>query len=98
MPATNTITEVYYYPNKYYLDLNGSLDGTNTPGVSPMGTADVYVNGTLVADNTTDYYAQHNYGSTYEIKDIKTNAGYTYTGSASYSGTIGTANVGVRPT
>lgn len=97
MPATNTITEVYYYPNKYYLDLNGSLDGTSTSGVSPMGTADVYVNGSLVADNVTDWYTQYNYGSTYEIKDIKTNAGYTYTGSASYSGTISGAT-GVRPT
>ncbi len=84
--------------NKYYLDLNGLLDGTASGNISGFGTADVYVNGTLVANDVTDYYAQHPYGSTYQITDIKAASGKTYNGvsSGAASGTIGAGNVGVQ--
>ncbi|MBQ8662352.1 MAG: InlB B-repeat-containing protein [Eubacterium sp.] len=79
----------------YYLDLNGSLDGTDVSSLSPFGTADVYVNGTLQSNDCTDYYIAWAYGSTYEVKGITAKTGYTYTGNSSYSGTI-TGNTGIR--
>ncbi len=81
---------VHYYPNSYYLDLNGHLDGSDSTGISGYGTADIYVNGSLVCDDCTDFYTQYPYGSTYEIKDIKSSSGHTYNGvySGSLSGTI----------
>ena len=83
--------------NSYYFDLNGYLDGASSGGISNFGTADVYINGKLVANDTTDYYSQHPYGSTYEIKDIKASTGHVYNGvhSGSLSGTIGAGNVSV---
>lgn len=94
----NTRVHVHYYPNKYNVDLNGKLDGTTVYAASPMGTADIYINGSLVANDVGDYNTAHYTESTYEVKDIKTNPGYTYTGAASYSGTIGTSAVGIYPT
>ncbi len=83
--------------NSYYLDLNGYLDSSASGGISGYGTADVYINGTLVCDDCTDYYAAHPYGSSYEIKDIKATTGHTYNGvySGSLSGTIPSYNYGV---
>ena len=83
--------------NSYYLDLNGYLDGESSGGISNFGTADVYINGKLVANDTTDYYSQHPYGSTYEIKDIKATVGHVYNGVnfGSLSGTIGAERVNV---
>ncbi len=83
--------------NSYYLDLNGWLDGASVTNISGFGTADVYINGELKASGVTDFYQKINYGSTYEIKNIKANAGRTYNGvhSGSLSGTIPAGNVGV---
>lgn len=76
--------------NMYYFDLNGYLDGASLGNISGFGTCDIYINGKLVADDVTDYYTQHPYGSTYEIKDIKTATGKQYLGvySGALSGTI----------
>lgn len=74
--------------SQQYFDLNGSLDGTTQGGISPMGTADVTIAGTKVLENGTDYYTQHAVGSSYTVNDIKANAGYTYTGESSYTGTM----------
>jgi hypothetical protein len=81
--------------NKYYLDVNGWLDGTSSGNTSGYGTFDVYVNGSSVANDVTDFYNQYNYGSTYEIKDIKASSGKTYYGvnSGSLTGTIGAGKV-----
>ena len=83
--------------NSYYLDLNGWLDGSGSENISGFGTADVYINGELKASGVTDFYQKINYGSTYEIKNIKANVGRTYNGvhSGSLSGTIPASNVGV---
>ena len=80
-----------------YLDVNGLLDGSSTGNTSGYGTFDVYVNGSRVADDVSDYYTAWNPGSTYEIKDIKATVGHTYIGvsSGSISGTIGTSNLAV---
>lgn len=72
----------------HYLDLNGLLDGSSSGGISPYGTADVYINGSLAAQGVSDYYTAHPEGTTYEIKNIKANEGYKYNGNASYSGTL----------
>lgn len=75
----------------YTLDVNGYLDendyGENTTG---YGTFDVYVNGSLVANDTTDYCEHWPYGTTYEIADIRAASGKTYLGvtQGSKSGTI----------
>lgn len=83
--------------NSYYLDLNGWLDGASSGGISGYGTADVYINGSRVAAGVSDYYTQHPYGSTYEIKNIVATTGHTYNGvySGSVSGTIGAGAVTV---
>lgn len=77
--------------NNYYLDVNGYLDGVDDSGLGIYGTVDVYVNGTSVANDVNDYYTQHPYGSSYEIKDIKANSGYQYNGlqAGTLTGTIG---------
>lgn len=94
--ATVTLYAIWSI-NSYYLDLNGWLDGASSGGLSPYGTANVTVNSTVVGTNVTDYYAQHTYGSTYSISNIKANSGYQYNGvrSGSLSGTIGAGNVSV---
>ena len=100
--TTKVTGNVTYYahwiPNNYYLDLNGLLDGKSSGNISGYGTADVYVNNKLVCDNCSDYYTQHPYGSTYEIKDIKALNGFAYQGvsSGAIKGTIGAGNVGVQ--
>lgn len=84
-------------PKSFYLDLNGMLDGATSGGIAGYGTADVYINGSLVANDVTDFYQQYPYGTRYEIKDIRAATGRTYNGvySGSTSGTIGTGNVAV---
>ena len=74
-----------------YLDLNGCLDGSILGNITNYGTADVYINGKLAMNDTTDFYQALPYGSTYEIKDIKTSTGKTYKGvkSGALTGTIG---------
>ena len=81
--------------SQQYFDLNGSLDGTAQGGISPMGTADVTIGGTKVLEDGTDYYTQHAVGTSYTVNDIKANAGYTYTGNSSYTGTIGNSTTAV---
>lgn len=68
------------WSKNYYFDLNGADNGL----------VDVYINGSLVASGVSDYYEQHPYGSTYEIKNIRPKSGYNYDGvtGGSLSGTI----------
>ena len=71
------------------LDLNGWLDGNSNGGIGGYGTADIYINGRLVASNVSDYCTSHPYGSTYRIVP-HANTGHTYNGvhSGSLTGTI----------
>ena len=64
----------------YYLDVNGYLDGAASGGLGDYGTADVWINGSLEANDVSDYYARWPAGTSYEIKDIKPKAGYSYNG------------------
>jgi uncharacterized protein YjdB len=79
------------------LDMNGYLDGTSSGGLGKYGTADIYINGTRVADDVADYCQKSPAGSKYEIKDVRAKAGYVYNGvqSGSLTGTIGTERVNV---
>lgn len=53
--------------NSYYVDVNPILDGVqNNAGYSGY-TFDVYVNGTLVADDVSDWANNINYGSTVRV-------------------------------
>lgn len=81
---------VDYTVPTFYLDLNGMLDGSSSGGISPYGTADIYINGALKESGVGDHYAAYAIGTTYEIKNIKANDGYRYDGvySGSLSGTI----------
>lgn len=103
--TTYTITSgltlyAVWQKNNYYLDVNGYLDGAEESNLGSYGTVDVYVNGTAVGNDVSDYYTQHPYGSTYEIKDIKPSSGYQYNGlqSGTLTGTIGAneTTTGVR--
>jgi len=84
------VSDVGFELPKYYLDLNGYLDSTIAYNITGYGTADIYINGTRVADDVSDYYTQWPQGTTYEIKDIKPASGKKYNGvhSGSLTGTL----------
>ena len=83
---------------KYYLDVNGYLDGNDSGGLGDYGTVDVYINWTLDADDVADYYKELPIGTVYEIKDIKPRDGNSYNGirSGSRIGTIENGTTDVR--
>ena len=87
---------VYNDKGSFYLDVNGILNGAASGGLLDYGTCDVYINGSRVADDVNDYYTAWPSGTTYEIRDIRPTAQHTYSGSGSYSGTIGTAQVNIN--
>lgn len=89
-PATPTVQNAY-------LDLNCYYDNSIKYDLGDIATADVYINGTLVADDVNDFNVQYPDGTKYEIKDVKMKNGYSYVGvySGSVSGTIGTSTVEV---
>lgn len=83
--------------NKYYIDVNGTLNGEHQSGTAPMGTFDVYINNSLAMNDTADYHQLHNYQTSYRVQDIKANTGYNYTGSSgsALSGTVPANNVSI---
>ena len=86
--SINPMSIQYVYSLNGTLDVNGRLDGANNGGLGDFGTCDVYINGSIVADDVTDYCTAWPAGTSYEVKDIKAKSGYSYDGSASYSGTV----------
>ena len=78
----------------YWLDLNCYLDNSYRGNISGIATADVYINGRLVANDVTDHYISYPAGTSYKITDIRVKNGYKYNGRSSYSGTLnGDVNV-----
>ncbi len=65
----------------YQLDINGFLDGNTASNTTGYGTFDLYVNGTLVADDAVDFCDNFPSGSTWEIKDVKTTSGKEFLGA-----------------
>ncbi len=78
------------WDKKYYLDVNGLINGSGSGNLSGVATFDMYINGSKVSTGVTDYYQQVTAGTRYEIKNIVPTAGYTYAGvsSGSISGTV----------
>ena len=79
-----------------YLDVNGELDGTWQGNLKGLGSCDVYVNGTCVGDDITDFWTKYPAGTKWEIRDIKTVSGKKYRGiTPGLSGTIGSSTSSV---
>lgn len=83
---------------KHAIDLNRTLEGEDYWELAECGTVDIYINGNLDANDVSDYWKEWPEGTRYEIKDIKTNDGYTCKGtkSGSFSGTVGSGEVDIR--
>jgi len=85
----SNVSTVPSFSTSETFDLNSTLDGNWQNGLYSWGTADVYINGNMVADDNNDYFSTLiPKGSTYTVNDIKAKEGYLYTGDSSYSGTI----------
>ena len=80
------------------IDLNRTLDGQDYWELAECGTADIYINGNLDADDTSDYWKEWPEGTRYEIKDVRPNGNYSYDGikGGSLSGTVGSGDVDLR--
>ena len=79
----------------YSLDINTVIDGTTYMSGKSGFTFDLYLNGSLVADDAIDYANFVRGGTTYEVKDIRCPNGYAYAGGT-YSGTVN-ENMDIRP-
>lgn len=85
---------VKYTANSYDFDLQDGPHG----GKLLHGTADVYVDGTRVADDVRDYHQVQKYKSEIVVKDIKPDPGYHYDGPKEYKATMGTKGVIINVT
>lgn len=91
---TNTKVSGYYTDSltfditsesyKYRLDVNGNLDdnGISDGRLDDFGRFDVYLNGKLVKENVEDFCEPIPYGTTWEIKNIRSLDGYRYKDSS----------------
>ena len=102
-PDGTRVIDLYYSRNKYYIDLNGLIDGKSYADLLDgndivFGKVNVYVNNVKVSSLVTDYYAQLYYGSSYRIEVGYIGPGRQYDGvdtsRSAIEGTItGTTNV-----
>lgn len=91
---TNTKVSGYYTDSltfditsesyKYRLYVNGNLDdnGIGDGRLDDFGRFDVYLNGKLVKENVEDFCEPIPYGTTWEIKNIRSLDGYRYKDSS----------------
>lgn len=95
--GTEQVNVILSFNTLAYLNMDGYLDGVANDGLQQYGTADIYVNGSLVGSGWNDYWAAWHYGSTYEIKNIRAKDGYRYNGvrSGALTGTIGKDRIDV---
>lgn len=77
-------------PTPHYLDLNWSIDGKRINESVPYAKVDVYVDGTRVAADVSDFYQIIPFGSTYEIRNVRPQKDAMYDGiiSGSLTGTM----------
>lgn len=80
------------YKRWYHLDLNAYYNGVDYGGLKwgdiDLGTCDLYVNGTKIANDISDVYDTFRYGSTYELKNFKMKPGLAFTDLGNLTGTI----------
>ena len=62
------------------IDVNARIDGQYVGSTAAVATFDVLINGELVKTNVTDFYKRYPAGTTFEITNINTLPGYTFTG------------------
>ena len=79
----------------YELDMNSILDGVQENERHNYGSADVYINGILKAENVSDFREILNYGDTYEFKNIKATDGHHFVGINSCANTSIKGRIGV---
>lgn len=79
----------------YELDMNSILDGVQENERHNYGSADVYINGILKAENVSDFREILNYGDTYEFKNIKATDGHHFVGINSRANTSIKGRIGV---
>lgn len=79
----------------YTLTVNSVLNGTQVSGAI-CGTFDVYINGNLVADDTSEYSNLFTETATYTITDFSAADGKIYKGADPITGTVSGANVNVN--
>ena len=72
---------------KHRFDVNTVVNGTLHESGSSGYTFDMYLNGSLIANDVIDFCDDVRYGTKWEIKDIKCPTGYKYTGGTT-SGTV----------
>ena len=95
--GTERVNVVLSFSSLVNLNLDGFLDGSKYDSLNDYGTADVYINGSMVASGCSDYWEAWPAGTAYEIKNIRANTGYRYDGvySGSLSGMIETERIDV---
>ncbi|MDO5138594.1 MAG: Ig-like domain-containing protein [Oscillospiraceae bacterium] len=85
---------------RHAIDLNRTLDGQDYWELGDCGVVDIYIDGELQEDGTgvRDYWKEVPEGTRYEVKNIRTNEGYSYDGikGGSLSGTVGGGDVDLR--
>ncbi len=81
--------------NTYYIDLNGTLDGTSSGNISGYGKANVVVNGSTVGSSVTDYYTAWPSGSTYSVSNASADSGRAYVSGAVSNQRLVGSNVAV---
>lgn len=76
----NLTRGAYAIPTKVDFDVNAMLDDVLMTNLGNCGTFDLYIDGTLVAQNAKDFNGSYYPGTKYKITNIQTNAGYTFNG------------------
>lgn len=79
---------------KYYVDLNAVLNGTQYGNLNGAATANVYINGSLVNSNVSDFYTAYSNGTKFKMV-ITLNNGYgILSGSTTCEGTVNGGGTG----
>ena len=87
--------DVQCHKYTYELDMNSILDGVQENERHNYGSADVYINGILKAENVSDFREILYYGDTYEFKNIKATDGHHFVGINSCANTSIKGRIGV---
>lgn len=93
------VVDLYYSRNKYYLDVNGYIDGVvqgslnDSNGIN-FGKFDLYVNNSIYKSNVDDFCWELYYGSSWELKNLVLSPGRKYNGLFNQNGDSATSLVG----